>query len=586
MKDQSIKTIAQFRRSVLTIPLLLLVFTAQARSDLSIIDIDGIGYAQLATIKQHPKVLWWVEMGDKMIIEQSQSTQALPAFVEVVAHLYDVDTADLVFEKTGHCSHGGFSHPDHPAKTVTNKLNHVDLPAVFSSGGYRILDVSGVAGKAELLNDPGLMPFTTDQVLVYQMKNRPGKRQSRDPAVEQLLNQVDADRWYAQVQELASHDRMEEAGMVAAGTWLEGRFAALDLTTSRIDRHGHIGFNVLGFKTGLVRPDDWYVVGAHLDSRNAFWNPNLPSPGAEDNASGCSGVLEMANVLAGYQTDASILFVCFNAEEIGLWGSADVLQYFRLRGEQDNIKFMQNLDMIAYHPGIDQKVNAGTDVAEYVPHAELLASNGNLYTDIDWQVEPNACCTDFKSFTDVGIPAISATIPNVFGYPGYHQSTDLPEYIDRQQGAGVVRAQLATLIELAGVQLDSTHQISAGHSGMWYDPEQTGHGLTVEVLGDNRIMLAWFVFDQFGQQIWLVGAGEFEGARATVNVAISSQGVFPPAFDHTNVIKELWGTLTIEFFDCETAELSWEPVAGTGYSPGTLNLSRLTAIDGLTCQAL
>ena len=53
--------------------------------------------------------------------------------------------------------------------------------------------------------------------------------------------------------------------------------------------------------------------------------------------------------------------------------------------------------------------------------------------------------------------------PNVFGYFGYHRSNDLPEHIDPVQGAGVVKANLAVLADLAGVQFLTTQDINPSH---------------------------------------------------------------------------------------------------------------------------
>jgi hypothetical protein len=564
------------------IAVMALAPSSQAASDLTIINIDAIGHQQLQQIKNHPRVLWWVEMGDAMLIEADPLAEPFPAFVEITAQLNDVDTTELAVEQLGHCGH---LDVDAIPGSVSKAMPHPHLPAVFSSGGFRLVNTTGTANKAALFSHPGVMPFKSNQVLVYQLENRPPRALNKNLNLAALLDQVDEVRWFAQVESLASHDRMTDDGLVAAGEWLEARFAALGLETSRIDRFGHHGFNVLGFKRGVSRPDDWYVVGAHLDSRNEQWNPNQPSPGAEDNASGCSGVLEMANVLAAYDTEASVLFVCFNAEEVGLWGSADVINYYTATGEVDNIRMMQNLDMIAYHSGVEMAVNAGTDNADDLILAELLASYGRQYTDINWQVNPQACCTDFKRFTLAGIPAISSTIPNVFGYFGYHRSNDLPEHIDPVQGAGVVKANLAVLADLAGLQTRSTQEINPGHSGMWYNPSQSGHGLTVEVLADQRIMLAWYVFDQQGQQIWLVGAGTYSGADATVEVSILTDGLFPPEFDSGAVDQQLWGTLQLSFNNCQQAQFSWQPAAGVDYPAGSMTLSRLTAIEGLPCAA-
>jgi hypothetical protein len=119
---------------------------------------------------------------------------------------------------------------------------------------------------------------------------------------------------------------------------------------------------------------------------------------------------------------------------------------------------------------------------------------------------------------------------------------------------------------------------------MWYNPEQSGHGVTVEVLGDDRILVVWYVFDQLGNQIWLVGAGSYSGSTATVDVTISELGLFPPEFNSDDVNSTLWGTLQFEFIDCNSVDFSWIPAADVDYPEGSMQMSRLTGIDGLTCQ--
>jgi hypothetical protein len=99
--------------------------------------------------------------------------------------------------------------------------------------------------------------------------------------------------------------------------------------------------------------DEWVVVGAHYDhvglgERNSM-TPSLAGQihhGADDNASGTSGVLELAKVAAqnGQNFKRSVLFMTFAAEEIGLLGSS----YFVNNPTVPiaNIVGMINLDMI------------------------------------------------------------------------------------------------------------------------------------------------------------------------------------------------------------------------------------------------
>jgi hypothetical protein len=65
------------------------------------------------------------------------------------------------------------------------------------------------------------------------------------------------------------------------------------------------------------------VISSHYDSRNSDGNdPIADAPGADDNGSGTSAVIEAARVLAPLHFRATIAFACFDGEEQGLFGSA------------------------------------------------------------------------------------------------------------------------------------------------------------------------------------------------------------------------------------------------------------------------
>ena len=115
---------------------------------------------------------------------------------------------------------------------------------------------------------------------------------------------------------------------------------------------------MIAIQRGCVYPDEYVVCGAHYDSYNkSLGHPDsLRAPGADDNASGTSGILETARLLSKCKFERSIIYCGFAAEEIGLIGSAayakdcadqrmDIVGYF-------------NLDMIGYlEEGSDIHVN-------------------------------------------------------------------------------------------------------------------------------------------------------------------------------------------------------------------------------------
>lgn len=125
--------------------------------------------------------------------------------------------------------------------------------------------------------------------------------------------------------------------------------------------------------------------------------------------------------------------------------------------------------------------------------------------------------------------------------------------------------------------------ITAAFTGAWYDPAQSGHGLFVEVLPDNRFLASWFAFDPAGkQQSWFTGVGTYNGNTATIgDVALPTGGRFIPNFDAANVVAKRWGSLTLTFTDCNHGRVDFDAVSG--YGSGSMNISRLTQPAGLPC---
>ena len=89
------------------------------------------------------------------------------------------------------------------------------------------------------------------------------------------------------------------------------------------------------------------VIGAHHDhigiSNNSVKNDSIFN-GADDNASGCCMVLELASYYSTNKPPCNLLFITFGAEEMGLLGSKHFLN--NSSDQIDNIKAMINFDAI------------------------------------------------------------------------------------------------------------------------------------------------------------------------------------------------------------------------------------------------
>jgi hypothetical protein len=136
--------------------------------------------------------------------------------------------------------------------------------------------------------------------------------------------------------------------------------------------------------------------------------------------------------------------------------------------------------------------------------------------------------------------------------------------------------------ELYG-QAASPGSISPAITGSWYDPEQSGHGLMIEILSDNRLYASWFTFNPAGtQQAWFSGVGTYSGNTATItSVQQPAGGRWIPNFDPAQIVRNAWGALTFTFTDCNHGKVDFNSVAG--YGSGSMNLTRLTQPAGLSC---
>jgi hypothetical protein len=122
-------------------------------------------------------------------------------------------------------------------------------------------------------------------------------------------------------------------------------------------------------------------------------------------------------------------------------------------------------------------------------------------------------------------------------------------------------------------------------SGSWYNPAQNGHGLSVEVLPDDRAVLYWYVYHPDGTPTFIVAIGNNSGNRITADAYYNSGmkfGEFDPA-DRTQIP---WGTITLTFHSCTSATLQYNSTIdhnGVPYGSGSIALSRLASIEGLQC---
>ena len=185
------------------------------------------------------------------------------------------------------------------------------------------------------------------------------------------------------------------------------------------------------------------------------------APGANDNASGVSAILEIARVLNNEKLSYTIQFVLFSGEEQGLHGS---VQYSKFIKENNSQLFrLINLDMIGYpqlNPGIViiERDNNSNPVHNRVPENDNLsietgeimarmAKYNNLEFDLDSIYDSDYEPFEAKGYIVIGTYDGSAENIN----PHYHNSSDTPSLIDWDYLTLVTKMVLATVLTLGKV---------------------------------------------------------------------------------------------------------------------------------------
>ncbi|MBK0401578.1 M28 family peptidase [Adhaeribacter sp. BT258] len=179
--------------------------------------------------------------------------------------------------------------------------------------------------------------------------------------------------------------------------------------------------NVIGFIPGKTQPDSFLVFTAHYDHLGRI-DENTYFPGANDNASGTSLLLELAHYYAQpeNQPDYSVVFMAFGAEEAGLVGSRFYVEnpFFPLL----QIKFLVNLDLTGTGEAGLMVVNGRIHEKEFA-QLQQLNKQKNYFPEI--KSRGKAANSDHFPFSEKGVPAFF--FYTLGGTTAYHDVNDKPE---------------------------------------------------------------------------------------------------------------------------------------------------------------
>lgn len=394
---------------------------------------------------------WWLEMENRLLVVAPPSRLPdLLAGERVVADLGWIRPDDLALQ-TRAC--GVDEGPALPSIADTGRFALVRTPATLLP--YKAPDVSE------------WRPVVPNRVLTKDLRARGLLAMAKgapDPEVQLRVDAIDTQRWFDTLSTLASYDRSSYgSGIDQARDWLIGEFSALGLQVSTqtftIGGTATQVENVIARRTGSLYPDEWVIVGGHYDSRQQSINDPNQSPGAEDNASGCAGVVEAARVFSQFPPQRTMIFVCFAGEEQGLYGGSAYAQSLEASGDLARVDLAVIMDMIGYSGDADLDVLLETSSSLSGVFPAFAAAAATYAPELRVLTDTIACCSDHMPFINRGVPSL-LTIENdyspsmPFGYQHYHRTTDVPANLTRAQemGGGILKMNIAVLADAGGFE--------------------------------------------------------------------------------------------------------------------------------------
>ena len=265
-------------------------------------------------------------------------------------------------------------------------------------------------------------------------------------AVKTVLGSASVTRVYEHAKALYDFDskHISQPGNAKAINYLMRAYASFGYKPEEqwFERENALGgktANVLATLRGTVDPHLIYVVSSHFDSVAV-------GPGADDDTSGTTALLEAARILARTPQPATIVFASFTGEEAGLLGSREFVR--RAAEAKWNVVGALNNDMIGWAgegPQLNNTIRFSNAGIRDIQHAVAIQFTNLVLYDTKYYRS-----TDAQAFYD-GWGDIVGGIGSypILANPNYHQPTDYLDTINQAQVTETAKVTAGTLMYLA-----------------------------------------------------------------------------------------------------------------------------------------
>lgn len=274
--------------------------------------------------------------------------------------------------------------------------------------------------------------------------------------------------------EIGERNIYHPGALQAAASYIERQWEQQGYIVERLayDVSGVRCLNLEITRSGGARRREILLMGAHYDTV-------MGSPGANDNASGVSALLEMSRLFASVAPALTVRFVAFVNEEAPFFTSrqqGSMVYAEAARRREDNIRLMASLETIGWYcnePGSQNYpplfnlfypdcanflgfVSNFRSRAAMRRFAKAFRANSDfpLETAATLQSVPGVSWSDHRSFWSQGYRAMMVTDTAFYRYRHYHMPSDTPDKLAYPELTRVTSGLFAAFTELARKGVD------------------------------------------------------------------------------------------------------------------------------------
>jgi hypothetical protein len=319
-------------------------------------------------------------------------------------------------------------------------LNASLYPVVFDSDGVRLLRVEP-SDLSEITVETGLAPLLTGDLSITFKEPYATDWTRSTPSInlDSMTALIDEDSLQSYCEALQAFPSRLTATPedYIVRDWVVAKFEDFGYEAIELDNFEYDGAlvqNVVVYKYGTSLPEHHIIIGAHRDAV-------ADCPGADDNASGTAGVLEIARQLRDFETNMTLIFIVFDAEEQGLFGSVHYANEAAAAG--DSIVLMLNMDLVGYEENEKDIGVYNSPDSSYAMLWKYLADSVPSI-GLTGHIWGRSRRSDHYPFELKGWDIVYAH--EFIVTPHYHSPHDSTVYLDFSYMARVVRGHLATAI--------------------------------------------------------------------------------------------------------------------------------------------